>query len=166
MYRVVNDFLEDWKYESESTLKVFKNLTQESLEQKVTSDGRSLGKLAWHITLSTFELLTHAGLSTEQFDESAPVPENVQEILDQYEKNSQLVTKLVVENWRDENLAAELNMYGGVWKKGKVLAILIIHQAHHRAQMTVLMRQAGLKVPGIYGPSKEEWTVYGMPPQS
>jgi len=27
------------------------------------------------------------------------------------------------------------------------------------------MRQAGLKVPGIYGPSKEEWETYGMPVQ-
>jgi uncharacterized damage-inducible protein DinB len=28
--------------------------------------------------------------------------------------------------------------------------------------MTVLMRQAGLKVPGIYGPSYEEWLQFGM----
>ncbi len=28
--------------------------------------------------------------------------------------------------------------------------------------MTVLMRQAGLTVPGIYGPSKEEWANLGM----
>jgi uncharacterized damage-inducible protein DinB len=39
---------------------------------------------------------------------------------------------------------------------------LIQHQAHHRGQMTVLMRQAGLPVPGIYGPSKEEWANFGM----
>ena len=29
----------------------------------------------------------------------------------------------------------------------------------------VLMRQAGLAVPGVYGPSKEEWGAYGMPAQ-
>lgn len=166
MYRVINDFLSDWKYESESTLKVFKNLTQESLAQKVTPEGRSLRKLAWHITLSNPEMLTPAGLPAGQFDESAQPPENLQEILNEYEKNSQLVTKLIAENWKDEDLVTELNMYGEMWKKGKVLGVLIIHQAHHRAQMTVLMRQAGLKVPGIYGPAKEEWTVYGMPPQS
>ena len=28
----------------------------------------------------------------------------------------------------------------------------------------VLMRQAGLKVPGVYGPAREEWTAYGMQP--
>jgi uncharacterized damage-inducible protein DinB len=30
--------------------------------------------------------------------------------------------------------------------------------------MTVLMRQAGIKVPGIYGPSKEEWEAMGIKP--
>jgi len=28
----------------------------------------------------------------------------------------------------------------------------------------VLMRQAGLRVPGVYGPAKEEWESYGMEP--
>ena len=28
--------------------------------------------------------------------------------------------------------------------------------------MTVLMRQAGLTVPGVYGPAKEEWATAGM----
>ena len=37
------------------------------------------------------------------------------------------------------------------------LMTLINHQNHHRGQMTVLMRQAGLTVPGVYGPAKEEW---------
>jgi len=29
--------------------------------------------------------------------------------------------------------------------------------------MTVLMRQAGLVVPGVYGPAREEWGQYNMP---
>jgi uncharacterized damage-inducible protein DinB len=54
-------------------------------------------------------------------------------------------------------------MYGEKWKLGKILFSLVTHQAHHRAQMTVLIRFVGLKVPGIYGPSKEEWAAFGMP---
>jgi hypothetical protein len=48
---------------------------------------------------------------------------------------------------------------------GSLLLFLLQHQSHHRGQMTVLMRQAGLSVPGIYGPSKEEWARFGMEPQ-
>ena len=34
------------------------------------------------------------------------------------------------------------------------LMTLINHQNHHRGQMTVLMRQAGLTVPGVYIPQR------------
>ena len=46
-----------------------------------------------------------------------------------------------------------------------MLSSLIRHQAHHRGQMTVLMRQAGLPVPGVYGPAREEWKAYGQEPE-
>jgi len=98
MYRVINDFTDDWKYESESTLKVFKNLTQNSLEQKVTPDGRSLGFIAWHITTSIPEMLMRCGFQFEGFNESAPIPEKLEEILDKYEDYSKLAGKFISEN--------------------------------------------------------------------
>ncbi len=53
-------------------------------------------------------------------------------------------------------------MFGMMWPRGLTLQVLIRHEIHHRAQMTVLMRLAGLRVPGIYGPSREEWAERGM----
>jgi hypothetical protein len=47
--------------------------------------------------------------------------------------------------------------------RGQTLLYMIFHQAHHRGQITVLMRQAGLKVVGIYSPAQEEWAEQGMP---
>ena len=55
-------------------------------------------------------------------------------------------------------------MYGEIWKRGHSLQVLLVHQTHHRGQMTVLMRQAGLPVPSIYGPVKEGWSAYGVEP--
>jgi len=46
--------------------------------------------------------------------------------------------------------------------KAVTLDLLIKHIIHHRGQMTVLMRQAGLNVPGVYGPSRDEWSQMGM----
>ena len=66
--------------------------------------------------------------------------------------------------WSDASLAVEDEMYGQKWARALTLAILVAHQTHHRGQMTVLMRQAGLKVPGFYGPAKEEWAAMGMKP--
>lgn len=53
-------------------------------------------------------------------------------------------------------------MYKEKWTIGLTLSILISHQIHHRGQMTVLMRQAGLRVPGVFGPSREEWAEFRM----
>lgn len=165
MFRTINDFLEAWKHESEATLKVFNNLTDESLNQKVTADGRSLGFIAWHITQTVGEMMSKTGLIFSDFDEKANVPKHTAEITSQYEKLSEMLINQIEENWKDEMLKDDLSMYGQVWKRASVLSSLIAHQAHHRGQMTVLMRQAGLKVPGVYGPAKEEWTEYGMPTQ-
>ena len=52
-------------------------------------------------------------------------------------------------------------MYGQRWTRGFTLHALLEHQIHHRGQMTVLMRQAGLRVPGIYGPAREDWASHG-----
>ena len=54
------------------------------------------------------------------------------------------------------------NVFGMELQKAVTLNMLIKHIVHHRGQMTVLMRQAGLSVPGIYGPSREEWSQLGM----
>jgi uncharacterized damage-inducible protein DinB len=163
MFRLVEDFLEGWKYEGEATLKVFRYLTKESLQQKVTPEGRSIGFLAWHITQSIGEMMSRTGLEFSGYEEKAPVPAGVDKIVQVYESFSQQLMEQIRTKWQDADLAVELNMYGQMWKKGKALAALIAHQAHHRAQITVLMRQAGLKVPGVYGPSREEWAAFGMP---
>jgi len=165
MYYKISDFISDWSFESAMTLKVFKDLTDDSLNQKVTPDGRSLGQIAWHITQSLPQMLGKADLDLDGKNQNSPVPENTEEIISEYKRLSAKVAEQVKAKWNDEALENEIAMFGQKWKKGKVLASLISHQAHHRAQMTVLMRQAGLKVPGIYGPSKEEWALMGMPPQ-
>lgn len=167
MYRKIEDFKSDWIDESQSTLKVFSYLTDESLNQKVSENGRSIGRLAWHIVLTIYEMLSKSGLdlkiNMEEID-YAPVPESVKVISDEYEKASDEAIKAVTKSWSDESLLEDVNMYGENWKKGFILSSLIRHQTHHRAQITVLMRQAGLKVPGIYGPAYEEWESMNMKP--
>jgi uncharacterized damage-inducible protein DinB len=164
LVKTVNDFLASWKYESEATLKVLSNLTDVSLNQRVSETGRSLGFIAWHITITIGEMMTKAGLSFENFDENSPMPGTASDIKCEYERLSGIMSSQVEKNWKDEMLNDDLDMYGQTWKRGDVLASLLAHQTHHRGQMTVLMRQAGLKVPGVYGPSKEEWSAYGMEP--
>jgi uncharacterized damage-inducible protein DinB len=165
MYTSVSEFLKDWEYEVDGTKKVFANLTDTSLEQRVTPDGRSLGTLAWHITVTIPEMMHRAGLQVAGPEDNATRPGSVAPISEAYAQAAASLSGLLKEQWTDETLQESANMYGQDWKKGVVLSSLIFHQCHHRAQMTVLMRQACLTVPGLYGPSREEWETYGMTPQ-
>ncbi len=163
MYKTIEDFKQDWAYEHESTVKMFKALSDASLSQKVSPDGRSLGYLAWHIVVTLGEMGAQAGLTVQAPAENAPVPGSASAIAEHYEKSGQSMIAEVASKWNDASLAEQIPMYGETWTRSQTLAALVKHQIHHRAQMTVLMRQAGLKVPGIYGPAKEEWAQYGMP---
>ena len=163
MFSTIDDFLKDWKYESAATLKELRNLTDSSLEQRVGPDDRTLGLLAWHIATSMPEMLGQAGIPFPVTLEAGAAPASAAAIVAAYEKCAHAVAETVPAVWTDEDLSDQIPMYGMVWSKAAVLGSLVVHQVHHRGQMTVLMRQAGLKVPGVYGPAREEWAAMGMP---
>lgn len=163
MFRKIEDFIKSWKYETEATIKMLAALTDESLKTKVYPDGRDLGFIAWHITVSVSEMGNKTGLNVPGPNENSDRPESAKTIHDEFKTSAEALLKAVSEKWKDEDLLTKVDMYGEEWENGNTLYILITHQAHHRGQMTVLMRQAGLKFPGVYGPSKEEWVNYGAP---
>lgn len=165
MYRSLDDFAAAWTQETASTLKVFRNLTDASLAQPVVAGGRTLGFLAWHITCTLAEMGGHAKLTIEgPTDKTHPaVPAHAADIAAQYERSAASLLATVRATWTDAQLTETIPMYGEEWARGLVLTILLNHQWHHRGQMTVLMRQAGLAVPGVCGPSREEWAAMGMP---
>lgn len=165
MYRKLEDFINDWIYGSEATLKVFSNLTDESLDQKVNVNVRTAGRIAWHITTSIGEMANRTGLTFKTVYRDSAIPSTVNEIVHVYKESSENLLSEIKENWNDETLFVEDDMYGEKWKRGKTLSVIINHQIHHRGQLTVVMRLLGLKVPGIYGPAKEEWKNIGMQPQ-
>lgn len=162
MFRRVADFQEAWKREREGTLKILRTLTDASLPRAVTGEDRTLGRVAWHLAQSISEMMPRAGLSVTTPAQDAPVPDRAAEIVQAYETASKAVTEEIGATWTDATLEVEDDMYGERWTRGQTLQALVVHQAHHRGQMTVLMRQAGLAVPGVYGPAREEWAAYGM----
>ncbi len=163
MYRTIEDFTADWLRETKSTLKIFRTLTDASLGKQVAPDGRSLGFLAWHITLALGEMGERSGLHVAAPGDDAPMPDSAKDIAGIYLTAARSIADEVQIQWTDAMLGEEVEMYGEKWKRGFALASLVRHQIHHRGQMTVLMRQAGLNVPGVCGPSREEWAQWSMP---
>jgi uncharacterized damage-inducible protein DinB len=165
MYRTIEDFKKEWEYESAATLKMLDRLTDESLGTKVVPGGRTLGFLGWHLVVC-IGMAGEAGLPlqipSEYIDNP---PAGAAALRNAYARCSSEMIQAVESNWKDANLLEEVQMYGEPWTRGYALLAMVKHQTHHRGQMTVLMRQAGLTVPGAYGPAKEEWAAMGMEPQ-
>ena len=110
------------------------------------------------MTRKLFDNLTPASLAQ-------PVSPGGRTLGEQYSATAERLNDAIAAQWTDAGLAEEVPMYGGeMWKRSQVLNALVKHEVHHRAQMTVLMRQASLLVPGIYGPAAEEWEAMGLPP--
>ncbi len=108
-------------------------------------------------------MLGLTGLKIDGPGYSETCPQQAAIIAEAYEITAKSVSEGVAAEWTDQTLLETDSMYGDTWAPGLTLFYLITHQAHHRGQMTVLMRQAGLPVPGVYGPSKEEWAAHGAP---
>jgi len=107
-------------------------------------------------------MMMRVGFKFDGPTEKDPVPKTA-DMIDVYKKYAESLMNQIKADWTDETLEQEDDMYGMKWKRGLTLRILINHEIHHRGQLTVLMRQAGLKVPGVFGPAKEEWADNGMP---
>lgn len=162
MYTRIADFEKAWKSHSESTQKIFDALSDASLMQSVADGHRTLGRMAWHIVTTIPEMMNQVGFKVESVNKEDPIPADAEQIKVKYRVVAKEFIDQVTANWTDEDLKKEDDLYGEKWVRGLTLSILIHHEIHHRGQMTVLMRQAGLQVPGIYGPALEEWSNYGM----
>ncbi|MEW5924731.1 MAG: DinB family protein [Candidatus Zixiibacteriota bacterium] len=163
MYTTIESFVDHWNVISGGTRKIMNALTQESLGEAVGEGHRNLKRIAWHIVTTIPEMAERTGLKLDGPKADAPMPDSVEEIREAYDEVAASFGDQVEKDWSDADLMKEDDMYGQQWKRAKSLMVIIDHEIHHRGQMTVLMRQAGLKVPGTFGPSKEEWANYGAP---
>jgi|WetSurMetagenome_2_1015567.scaffolds.fasta_scaffold553896_2 uncharacterized damage-inducible protein DinB len=164
MIRSIRDFEFSYSKEIESTQKVFKHLTDKSLAQEFSPSVRSLGRIAWHITTTIPEMMERTGLNVAGVRPDDPVPGSAKAIFQAYNAAAISLLDQIKAKWNDATLDTEDEMYGEKWKRGATLEALIKHEIHHRGEMIPLMRLAGLSVPGVYGPTREEWAQFGMEP--
>lgn len=160
MFHSLNEFLDIWQHEAESTVKLFQSLTDASLDQRINEEGRTMARLANHIIETLSEMPHKLGLPVK---EEQPVQTTAAGIVSGYQQANAELVEALKSAWTDADLERDTNMYGQTWRNGFTLFVLLNHQTHHRGQMTVLMRQSGLAVPGMVGPSREEWAAMNIP---
>ncbi|MCR8852473.1 DinB family protein [Lysinibacillus fusiformis] len=162
MFQTVEHFLQSWTFEATATQNLLQQLTDESLHQAITAGHWTLGRIAWHTVTAIRIISANTDLTFEAPAEDFPVPTSAQLIADSYHQASNAFIDAVKTQWTDKTMNETIEFIGQSIPNGSLLLFLLQHQSHHRGQMTVLMRQAGLAVPGIYGPAKEEWAQFGL----
>ncbi|MDN4495355.1 DinB family protein [Ureibacillus aquaedulcis] len=156
MYRNLNDFIQEWERNCAGTLAIFESITDEKKHTAIAEGHSSLESLSWHLTTAPAYFMGQAGLSLDVELNPKNTPAAISEIVGIYKTASENVAKVAKENLSDEKLLTEVNSHGQLTPIGAVLRLMVDHQTHHRAQMQVLLRQAGLRVPGVMGPTKED----------
>lgn len=164
MFAKIEDFLTEWKRETAGTQRLLDSLTDESLQQRITPRNRSLGQLASHIITSPHEMLSRAGLHFQKPFDYDHVPAAAAEAAQAYRNTVSAAIDAIRSQWTDEDLSRSSDMYGEQWLNGLTLRVVISHEIHHRGQMTVLVRQAGLRATDLYGPALEDWGEWGEQP--
>ncbi len=165
MFTDIDKMISVYEQEQANTVKLLNGLTDESLGKPQMENIRTLGRAAWHIVTTYPEMCALMGIAIDKPGDKDPIPQKAADIAGAYRAASDAMMR-TLKTWSNDDLLKEDDLYGETWPRGKSLWVFLIHEIHHRAQMTVLMRLAGLSVPGLYGPSQEEWRAYGKePPQ-
>ncbi len=156
MFTSLAQFLSVFRAESVQTARVLAAVDDASLSQAIAEGHRTLGELAWHIVVSQREIVGKTGLRWDAADKRVRRPAGAATIHSRYVDGAKALAEAVERQWTDATLSETDSVYGMSWPRGQTLLIMVLHEVHHRGQLTVLMRQAGLAVPGVYGPARDE----------
>jgi uncharacterized damage-inducible protein DinB len=149
--------------EAEVTARVLAAVPDDSAGYRPAPDSRSAAEVAWHIAADVWFL---DGIARREFevnpDQTHPNPtQSMAELGDWYVAR----VREALERLRAvpaEQLAAPLTLGGVAEQSGTAFPAFVYllwahtHTVHHRGQLAAYLRPMGAKVPGIYGPSRDE----------
>ena len=158
--------LGDLENELAGTRRVLERVPDEHLGWKPHEKSFTLGELATHVTNLLYWQL--GIVTSDEFDLATVPPPDPSQILKSrgalLERWDQNVAALrpALDAADDESLMRRWTLRKGehvVMALPRVAALRTVgisHLIHHRAQLTVYLRQVGAPVPGLYGPSADE----------
>lgn len=152
--------------EAVATRRVLERVPMEHIAWRPHPTARSLGELAMHIATTPAGLAAMA-LSPSPMQAPSPRPEpeptSTEELMAVFE-TSLATASAAVRPVTDATLAEVWRMMHGereimAMPRGQLLrSAMLNHWYHHRGQLSVYLRQLGVPIPSIYGPSGDENT--------
>jgi uncharacterized damage-inducible protein DinB len=159
---LIDGMLQELEQEAQTTRRVLARVPDNQLTWRPHKKARTLGELALHIATVPGAVATIAAqpqMQAPQFTD--PSPNSASELIPALDE-SIAKAKSVLTGMDDATLNATFRMMQGereVFAIPRVVmlrSIMLNHWYHHRGQLTVYLRELGVPIPSIYGPSADE----------
>ncbi len=159
MTNEIERFRKVWDMEGQLTMRLLQALPADQYDFRPDPQGRSLGEMAWH--LAEIEGYTSYGVAqgAVTFQEAPPNmkrPREVKLLAPGYRVvHEEAVARLA--NLTEADLDREVQFADRRMPiRDIVWGAILMHEIHHRGQLSLLCRLSGGTPPGIYGPNREE----------
>lgn len=160
--KIIDGLLAELEQEATTTRRVLERIPQEHLSWRPHPKSMSLGQLSLHIAVmpgAIAELSTQSPFQVKNFtQEPATSTSQLLSTLDE----SLAKARQVLKNTDDAALGTMWKMVDGekeimaIPRAALLRTVMLNHWYHHRGQLTVYLRELGVPVPSIYGPSADE----------
>jgi uncharacterized damage-inducible protein DinB len=161
---LIDSLLQELEQEAEATRRVLERVPHDRLAWRPHKKSRTLGQLALHVATVPGAVAEFAALPSPvqapEFGED-PIPESAAQLVPTLQQ-SVATARRVLGNMDDATLTATWRAMRGerevmaVPRLGFLRSVMLNHWYHHRGQLTVYLRELGVPVPAIYGPSADE----------
>jgi uncharacterized damage-inducible protein DinB len=160
---LIDGMLQELEQEAQTTRRLLERVPDGQLAWRPHEKARTLGQLALHVAIvpgGVAELV--ASPSPAQVpDFTDPSPSSASELVPALEQ-SIAKAKQTLGGMNDTTLMSTWRMMRGerelfaVPRMALLRSIMLNHWYHHRGQLSVYLRQLGVPLPSIYGPSADE----------
>jgi uncharacterized damage-inducible protein DinB len=159
---LIDGMLQELEQEAHTTRRVLERVPNDQLSWRPHEKARTLGELALHIATvpgSVAQLASQSPVQAPQFKD--PTPGSAAELVPALNE-SIAKARQILGGMSDETLNATWRLKHGerellaVPRAAILRNIMLNHWYHHRGQLTVYLRQLGVAVPSVYGPSADE----------
>jgi uncharacterized damage-inducible protein DinB len=159
---MIDGLLQELEQEAQTTRRVLERVPDNKLTWRPHAKARTLGELALHVATvpgAVAEFATEDQVQAPEFTD--PSPKNAAELIPALDR-SIATAKKVLGGMDDKTLTATWRMMRddrellAVPRVGVLRSIMLNHWYHHRGQLSVYLRELGVPVPSIYGPSADE----------
>jgi len=159
---IIDSFLQELEHEAKTTRRLLERVPDNQLGWRPHPRSRTLGELALHVAGTpgaVAKLAVQSEVPPPDFTD--PVPKSASELIPALEESvataNQLLSKMddatLNATWRVKRNGQEVM---AIPRAALLRSIMLNHWYHHRGQLSVYLRELGVPIPSIYGPSADE----------